>query len=199
MQFASKGFLSTGLQSQGVKPQERKKDILEVIKVTLEQPRPHILINTKNGHLCDKEKQTETFRGNLEYKELVLSPTLWVSDDDASWKKFIRDYFRYSTLSHTWEDAGEPEFRSVEKISIDKLEPSLPNTKLQMFCSKTREHGYRWAWSDMCCINKAEKEVLNASLRSMYRRYSESSLTIVHLKGVYDQLRLEFINVDTMM
>lgn len=181
----------TALRQQGVKPNETKEIIIKVVEETLDKPRPHILINTENGYLCDKHKQKEAFRAHPDYKDLILSQTSRVNTDDV-WRQTVQKYFRYSTLSHTWEDQGEPEFRNVEKRSVDSLTESFPHTKLQTFCRKTHEHGYRWAWSDTCCINKAEQEVLAASLRSMYRWYSDSSLTIVHLKGVHTPLRLEF-------
>jgi len=203
----SENIMLTALRQQGVKPGETRKIIMKVVDETLDQPRPHILINTKSGHLCDKLKQKEAFRAYPEYKDLLLSPTSRVSANDV-WKEVVGQYFRYSTLSHTWEDGGEPEFRNVEKISVHSLTESFPHTKLQTFCRKTHEHGYWWAWSDTCCINKAEQEMLAASLRSMYRWYSDSSLTIVHLKGVHlplevdlttlldilDELLQEFVN-----
>ncbi|KAI9457059.1 hypothetical protein HD554DRAFT_2303563 [Boletus coccyginus] len=181
---------SIALRQQGVKPDETREIILKVVEETLDEPRPHILINTESGSLCDKQKQKEAFRAHPDYRDLILSQTSRVSTDDV-WRQTVQKYFRYSTLSHTWEDQGEPEFRNVEKRSVDNLTESFPHTKLQTFCRKTHEHGYWWAWSDTCCINKAEQEVLAASLRSMYRWYSDSSLTIVHLKGVHIPLEVD--------
>lgn len=183
------------LRDRGVNPYETRKNIIKVIDDTFEQPRPYILIHTKSRRLCDKQKQTEVFMADPEYKKLILSPMAQL-EADAAWKGAIQQYFRYSTLSHTWEDVGEPEFRDLENRSVDSLAESFPNTKLRTFCEKTDEHGYWWAWTDTCCINKAEKEVLNMSLRSMYRWYSGSSLTIVHLKGVFQPLD---IGIDVLL
>lgn len=187
----------TELREKGVKPGETRRIIIEVVEETLSQPRPHILINTESGRLCNKEKQTEAFRAHPKYKELILSPTSQIGAD-GGWRRDIWRYFRYSMLSHTWEleAHSEPEFRDLENRSVDSLPESFSNTKLQTFCRTTREHGYWWAWSDTCCINKAEKEALDVSLRSMYRWYSESSLTIVHLKGVRRQLE---VDLDTLL
>lgn len=180
------------MREKGVRPGETRKIIIEVVEETLAEPRPHILINTESGRLCEKQKQTEAFRAHPQYKELVLSPKSQITADSA-WKETIKRYFRYSMLSHTWElgDHSEPEFRDVENRPVESLPESFSHTKLKTFCRTTHEHGYWWAWSDTCCINKAEKEVLDVSLRSMYRWYSESSLTIVHLKGVCRQLELD--------
>ncbi|KAG9316089.1 hypothetical protein JVU11DRAFT_3762 [Chiua virens] len=182
---------SVAQRDMGVKPAEARKLIVDIIEEILNQPRPQILIDTKSGRLSNKDRQSEAFRASLEYKELVLSPFSHLHDSD--WQRDIRRYFRYSTLSHTWEDNGEPEYRDLEKTTVASLGSSLPNMKLQTFCKKTREHGYRWAWSDTCCINKSERDVQDVSLRSMYRWYSGSSLTIVHLRGVQRQL----LDIDT--
>lgn len=191
MFILSEKTMLADMREKGVKPYETRKLILGVVNETLAQPRPHILINTESGRLCDKQKQTEAFRANPQYKELVFSPTSEVNPDGV-WKEVVWKYFRYSMFSHTWEDNGEPEFRNVHDRTVDSLPESFPNKKLKTFCRTTREYGYWWAWSDTCCINKAEKEVLDVSLRSMYRWYSESSLTIVHLKGVHRQLEVDF-------
>ncbi|KAF8124713.1 hypothetical protein EV363DRAFT_1539540 [Boletus edulis] len=191
----SKDAKSTELREQGVDPGKTRQIVLEVVEKTFAHPRPHILVNTDSGRLCDKQKQTEAFRAHPQYKELILSPTSQVATNTV-WQDAIKKYFRYSTFSHTWEDSDEPEFRHVENISVDRLPESFPTMKLKMFCKITHEHGYSWAWSDTCCINKADNNVLDMSLRSMYSWYSESSLTIVHLKGVLDQLE---IDIDTLL
>lgn len=195
---SSEDAMLADLRKKGVEPGKTRKIISEVVDGTLEQPRPHILINTKSGRLCDKEKQKVAFRADPHYRDLILTPTPAVIAD-TDWKEAVRKYFRYSMLSHTWEDKGEPEFRDVEKISVDRLTESFPHMKLRMFCTKSHEHGYRWAWSDTCCINKAEKEILDVSLRSMYRWYSGSSLTIVHLKGVHAQLNMLLDILDELL
>lgn len=185
----SDDLMSTELRNQGVKPTETRNLIIKIMAEVLEQPRPYVLINTKSGRLCNKHKQTDVFRANPEYKRLILSPAPQL-EADVVWKA-IWQYFRYTTFSHTWEDTGEPQYRHVENMSVDSLAESLPNIKLQTFCRKTHEHGYWWAWSDTCCINKDESDVVSMSLRSMYRWYSDSSLTIVHLKSVLRGLELD--------
>ena len=191
----SEKIVLTVLREQGVKPFETRRLVIAVVEEILADARPQILVNTESGRLCNKQKQTEAFRAHPKYRTLVLSPALEVVPDGA-WKMTVERYFHYSTFSHTWEEQGEPEFRAVENMPVDKLPESFSNTKLQTFCKKTHEHGYMWAWSDTCCINKAEKETLDLALRSMYRWYSGSSLTIVHLKGVLHQLE---VDLDTVL
>ena len=54
-----------------------------------------------------------------------------------------------------------------------------------MFCKIVREAGFHWAWSDMCCINKADHFMLQEALVAMFKWYQGSTLTIVFLLGVH--------------
>ena len=95
----------------------------------------------------------------------------------------VAEYYRYATFSHKWEN-NEPLFEKVIRIVVYDLEESLTHDKLQMFCKVVRESGFHWAWSDTCCINKADHFVLQEALVSMFKWYEGSALTIVLLRGV---------------
>ena len=95
----------------------------------------------------------------------------------------MAEYYRYATFSHKWED-NEPLFENVVRIVVYELEESLTHNKLQMFCRIVRKSGFHWAWSDTCCINKADHFVLQEALVSMFKWYEGSALTIVLLHGV---------------
>ncbi|KAI5989859.1 hypothetical protein EDC04DRAFT_2588175, partial [Pisolithus marmoratus] len=56
--------------------------------------------------------------------------------------------------------------------------------KLQAFCAAACEHGYLWAWSDTCCIDKDSSAELQEAIGSMFGWYRRSALTIVHLSDV---------------
>ncbi|KAF8134377.1 hypothetical protein EV363DRAFT_1139338, partial [Boletus edulis] len=58
------------------------------------------------------------------------------------------------------------------------------NSKLHNFCKVVRVLEFRWAWSDICCVNQLDKGVQQESLVAMFKWYRGSSLTIVHLLGV---------------
>ena len=103
--------------------------------------------------------------------------------DHARIEREVVEYYRYATFSHKWED-NEPLFEKVVRIVVYELEGSLTHDKLQMFCKIVRESGFRWAWSDTCCINKADHFVLQEALVSMFKWYEGSALTIVLLRGV---------------
>ena len=97
-------------------------------------------------------------------------------------------FYQYVMLSHKWED-GEPLFQNVELVTVYKLEVSLTHMKLQSFCSLVRSLGFRWAWSDTCCIDKDNNVVLQESLVAMFSWYRDSSLTLVYLRDVLSELQ----------
>ena len=103
--------------------------------------------------------------------------------DHARIEREVAEYYRYATFSHKWED-NEPLFENVVRIVVYELEESLTHNKLRMFCKIVQESGFRWAWSDTCCINKADHFVLQEALVSMFKWYEGSALTIVLLRGV---------------
>ena len=87
-------------------------------------------------------------------------------------------------FSHTWE-RKEPTFKDVNLVnSVWALDKSPLNEKFRQFYQTAREDGYRWAWSDTCCIDKDTSSILNQSLTSMYRWYEEAAETLVYLTDV---------------
>ena len=103
--------------------------------------------------------------------------------DHASVEKSVAQYYRYAMFSHRWEDY-EPLFEQVIRIVVYDLKKSLTHDKLQMFCKIARDAGLHWAWSDTCCINKADHFVLQEALVAMFKWYQGSAVTIVLLRGV---------------
>ncbi|KAF9229856.1 hypothetical protein BU15DRAFT_24634, partial [Melanogaster broomeanus] len=53
--------------------------------------------------------------------------------------------------------------------------------KLLQFCLVAQRCGFNWAWSDTCCIDKANHSELSESIMSMFLWYRNSALTIVYL------------------
>ena len=95
----------------------------------------------------------------------------------------VTQYYRYAMFSHKWEE-NEPLFEQVTRIVVYDLEESLTHNKLRMFCKIVRDAGLHWAWSDTCCINKADHFVLQEALVSMFKWYQGSAVTLVLLRGV---------------
>ena len=100
----------------------------------------------------------------------------------------VTEYYRYGMFSHKWED-NEPLFEQVIRMVVYKLEESPTHDKLRMFCKIVQDAGLQWAWSDTCCINKADHFVLEEALVAMFKWYEESALTIVFLFDVLSPSR----------
>ena len=103
--------------------------------------------------------------------------------DDNRIKHDVGEYYRYGMFSHKWEN-NEPLFELVIRTAVYGLEGSPSHHKLQMFCKIVEHAGLRWAWSDTCCINKADHFVLQEALVSMFKWYEGSALTVVFLFDV---------------
>ena len=98
-------------------------------------------------------------------------------------KREVRQCFRYVMLSHKWKD-NEPLFQQVVHLAVYDLEPSPTHDKLQTFCRLVRDAGFKWTWSDTCCINKSDHFVLQEALVAMFKWYQGSAMMIVFLRGV---------------
>ena len=140
-----------------------------------------MLIDVRSGRLCDDLQRFRTFESELQFKELVSSMTEAL--DNPRIQRVVEEYFQYITLSHVWNE-NEPLFQDVHQVgSVGKL-ASPQNEKLRKFCEVVAKDGYRWAWSDTCCIDKTISTVLNQSLKMMYKWYEASAATFVHLADV---------------
>ena len=147
---------------------------------------PLVLINTSSGRLVDKPGQASSFESLPIFHELVSSTTTEI--DRNRIEDEVRHYYRYAMFSHKWE-GNEPLFEEVVRVVVYELEESLTHDKLQMFCKVVRGAGLHWAWSDTCCINKADSAVLQEALVSMFQWYQGSSMTVVRLCDVFSPSR----------
>src|SRR6267154_2461687 len=98
----------------------------------------------------------------------------------------VSTYFGVVMLSHKWEDK-EPLLVDIQDKAVYELDPvdGIANiAKLQSFCKTTRDAGYRWAWSDTCCIDQNNNVEVQKSVNSMFVWYHNSALTIVYLLDV---------------
>ena len=174
------------LRQNYASPSQTRAAIRNAVK-RAQRDAPLVLIDTETGRLCDQRERMDKFEADPKFAELVASVTTRLGNSRI--QQVVQEYFRYATFSHTWEGA-EPLFNDVLHGSVHKLADSSTVLKLVMFCATVREAGLRWAWCDTCCINKADGSVLQESLNSMFQWYHESSLTIVHLKGVWSDSEL---------
>ncbi|KAN0084037.1 hypothetical protein V8E55_007541 [Tylopilus felleus] len=163
-------------------PSTRLKKVIDNIVGNVFQISPLMLIDVKSGRLCDAPERSRTFESEQQFKELVSSMTEEL--DNRRIQQVVEEYFQYVTLSHVW-NGEEPLFQDVHQVgSVWKLASSFQNEKLRKFCEVVASEGYRWAWSDTCCIDKTISTVLNQSLKMMYKWYEASAATFVHLADV---------------
>ena len=146
---------------------------------------PPRLLHTENGTLCDRDTQIMHFENSQEYNQLISSASAL---DGLSQTHHIRavvlTYFRYVTLSHRW-GKFEPLLGDIEKQVIYDLDTSTDGLlKLESFCLVCCQHGYLWAWSDTCCIDKDSSAELQEAIGSMFSWYRLSTLTVVQLADV---------------
>ncbi|KAI5996844.1 hypothetical protein F5J12DRAFT_346351 [Pisolithus orientalis] len=145
---------------------------------------PLVVIDVNTGCLCDGPERMCLFKAHPLFKELVSSMTRGVENEPVL--RVVSSFFEYVMLSHVWQGLNEPSFQDikVEFKSVWDLPDTPLNEKLRNFCQETRRLGYRWAWSDTCCIDKSMDVILNHSLMSMYKWYADSAATLVFLADV---------------
>ncbi|KAN0084390.1 hypothetical protein V8E55_007894 [Tylopilus felleus] len=173
------------LQCQYVNPGEAREIIRKAVQDAIRDS-PRVLISTLTGQLCDKSQQAASFESLAVFNELVSSMTTCI--DDVRIKHDVTEHYRYGMFSHTWED-NEPLFERVVRIIVYDLEESPTHDKLKMFCKIVHDAGLDWAWSDTCCINKADQFVLQEAMDSTFKWYQGSALTVIFLFDVLSPSR----------
>jgi hypothetical protein len=149
---------------------------------------PLRLIDTHSGILYTNNDLEEIFKESEEYQRLYENlPVTSVS----KFQRKVNEFFRYAMLSHKWASAkDEPQYWQI-KGSVYEMDAPREIGKLQQFCTTSKKEGYRWAWSDTCCIDKTNNAELQESIISMFSWYKESGITIVYLADVFDISQLK--------
>ncbi|KAF8119884.1 hypothetical protein EV363DRAFT_1440067 [Boletus edulis] len=169
-----------GQQHLYISPGDARMAIRDAVQDAIRDS-PRVLINTISGHLVDKSEQISASEPLPVFNKLISSMTTNI--DHARIQQDVTEYYRYVMFSHKWDD-NEPLFEKVKDIPVYDLEASPTNDKLRMFCKIVRDAGLQWAWSDTCCINKADHFVLQEALVSMFKWYQGAAQTLVLLRGV---------------
>ncbi|KIK91045.1 hypothetical protein PAXRUDRAFT_35099 [Paxillus rubicundulus Ve08.2h10] len=140
---------------------------------------PQVLFNVDNGILCDKNAQILAINSSVEYKELIssISTRTQLEEESERVSSVVRKSFQSVMLSHRWQKY-EVTLRDMQGYSITKLPHSGSASKLQNLCRTAAELGYRWAWSDTCCMDGTAE--LQESIISMFSWYRHGALTAVH-------------------
>ena len=175
-------ILSTVLRKQYISPSEAQREIRKAIDTQIENASPRLL-NTFTGCLCDRDAVINSFNASAEYKELFSSTIERENRTSGRIKDVVSRFFQYVMLSHRWEEK-EPLIHDIQGKNVYELNPVGGIGKLQSFCKVARDRGYRWAWSDTCCIDKNHNIDLQESVNSMFVWYRHSVLTIIYLSNV---------------
>ncbi|KAG2753706.1 hypothetical protein P692DRAFT_20828671 [Suillus brevipes Sb2] len=170
------------LLQQYISPPEAEHSIRKAVHDHLENA-PLRLFNTFTGRLCNREAQTNTFLGSTEYKQLLYRSMIHAPLQTELITETVTKYFSRVMLSHRWEQK-EPLLHDIQDKVVYDLSPVGTMVKLQTFCKTARDAGYRWAWSDTCCIDQNNTVELQRSVNSMFVWYRQSALTIVYLADV---------------
>ncbi|KAH7905063.1 heterokaryon incompatibility protein-domain-containing protein [Hygrophoropsis aurantiaca] len=146
---------------------------------------PLHLFNTYDGKLYSHAELRDAFQASTQYDALLLLTTSQqILQHTGYIREIVRSYFEYAMLSHRWEGA-EPLYADIQvQSNIYHMTNPSGITKLQNFCHVARARGFRWAWSDTCCIDKTSSAELQKSIASMFAWYRHSGLTIVYLADV---------------
>ncbi|KAL4078613.1 hypothetical protein V8B97DRAFT_2002888 [Scleroderma yunnanense] len=177
-------YLDSNLASPDLAdPGEVRDMVREIVDTTLEALPTH-LINTKEGKLYERSALRSHFEASMVYAQLVglLSTKSLMKKRDFI-EEVIRTYFQYAMLSHKWELPNEALFHDLDN-GVYTPDQSPRFSKLQNFCQVVRCYGLDWAWCDTCCINKDSTAELDEAIRSMFRWYRDSALTIVYFSDV---------------
>ncbi|KAG1743655.1 uncharacterized protein EDB91DRAFT_1200564, partial [Suillus paluster] len=170
------------LRHKYVSPSAVKDIILRAIHAQLENA-PLRLLNTSTGRLCDREAQINAFKESTEYKEILSSSMTHLPLQTEPIEEAVVKYFSWVMLSHKWE-SQEPRLHDIQDKIVYDLDPVGTVVKLQTFCKITHDAGYRWAWSDTCCIDQTNNVELQRSVNTMFVWYRNSALTIIYLSDV---------------
>ncbi|KIM50998.1 hypothetical protein SCLCIDRAFT_1224956, partial [Scleroderma citrinum Foug A] len=180
-----------GVNTQSARPTgttsgSQLKCLIRTIVFDVLKGSPPRLLDTHNGKLCDRDSQIAQFEESGEHNLLLSSASAMDAFAQVSHiREVVSTYFRYVTLSHRWGQF-EPLLHDIDERVIFDLDPTDGISKLQSFCQECCQHGYLWAWSDTCCIDKESSAEFQEAIGSMFSWYRLSALTMVHLADVSD-------------
>ena len=167
-------------------PEDKLKRLREILQNAIDEKLANIplrLLDAHSGIMYNSNDLDEIFKESEEYKRLA-DDLISTSMEDLH--HIVDEFFKYSMLSHKWANAkDEPQYWQIEG-SVHRMRAPLEIRKLQQFCTISKELGYRWAWSDTCCIDKSNNAELQESIISMFSWYRGSAITIVYLADVSD-------------
>ena len=97
----------------------------------------------------------------------------------------------YAILSHRWikqeVDYNEiVELAKMAKEDRSEIRQRDGYRKILQSCEQAKKDGYKWLWSDTCCIDKRSSAELSEAINSMYRWYENSRICYAYLHDLPD-------------
>ncbi|KIM50407.1 hypothetical protein SCLCIDRAFT_145541 [Scleroderma citrinum Foug A] len=185
-----RGASTQSAHPNGTTPGSQFKGLIGDIVSNILKRSPPRLLDIWTGRLCNRDSQFTQFEKSREYNQLLTSASAMDALAQVTHiHEVVSTYFRYVTLSHRW-GKSEPLLHDIDGRVIYNLDPTDGISKLQFFCHECYRHGYLWAWSDTCCIDKESSTELQEVIGSMFSWYWLSALTLVHLADVSDMGKL---------
>lgn len=111
---------------------------------------------------------------------------IYVSARKVALQEIIHDVVRYAVFSHRWT-CSEPTYQDISAPASPVGRNKQRNlktaglVKLAYLCDTARALGYKFVWSDTCCIDKNNQAELSEAIHAMFRWYAHAHLCIVHL------------------
>ena len=88
---------------------------------------------------------------------------------------------RYAILSHTWE-GDEVSFQDIQNLDFARTKGGF--RKIQLTCEQARQDGLKYAWVDICCIDKKSSAELQEAINSMFQWYAQAYRCYAYLSDV---------------
>ncbi|KIJ65597.1 hypothetical protein HYDPIDRAFT_27595 [Hydnomerulius pinastri MD-312] len=163
------------------------REVEKVIRQVIDQCTSHLpyrLLDAHDGTIHERSAITRQLKHQIVSQQLA-EQAFQEGGLEAMKDRLltvVKNHFQYATLSHTWGDHEASYGEITSNVFDTKHSPGI--FKLQNFCIAVRKLGFRWAWSDTCCIDKSDSSELQETINSMFTWYRNSAITIVHLSDV---------------
>ncbi|USW58322.1 Putative heterokaryon incompatibility [Septoria linicola] len=113
---------------------------------------------------------------------------MWLYDAVSRRHRQLHDHqaidVGYVILSHTWAE-DEPTFQN-DKDGTARNRRGYQ--KVDQFCRKALQDGFRYVWVDTICIDKTSSAELSEAINSMFRWYKHAQRCYAYLSDVYTSI-----------
>lgn len=92
----------------------------------------------------------------------------------------------YAILSHTWNSVASAEalYSDIKSNGLAGCPDKPGKRKVEGCCKRAKAEGFKYVWTDSCCIDKSNAVELGEAINSMYRWYRESVVCYAYMEDV---------------